>query len=163
MACNKNKEEVPGVLVQTGSTTAPLGSGALPPVVPVVPVDPAALGRLASEALRAHAAKDGRALVDLVQPSERERATKEILPGGAARDSYFADRTWRMKAVQAWDGNLHEMRIEGRRARIRFTMIEQDRAGVVELIHEDGSWYFRDIKRPPRGDFLRWGRPIQVP
>jgi hypothetical protein len=108
--------------------------------------------------LEALKSKNIEAIAAFVPESERAEATKAFTDGGTAAKSFFTEGEWRHKAVQAWDGKLHGIRIEGDTARVKFGEIEGKESAVVEWKKQDDKWYFKDVKSPSNEEFAKWGQ-----
>lgn len=108
--------------------------------------------------LHAYRARDVDAIVSYVQPDERNGARVVLTSSRAA--SFFGPNSWRWQAVNAWDGQLGEVRVQGDRARVLFHRMGADEVAVVSLRWYQDAWYFTDVHSPSRLGFDSWGEAL---
>ncbi|MEN8155175.1 MAG: hypothetical protein ABFR75_14250 [Acidobacteriota bacterium] len=129
------------------------------PVPPKTEIDFKIPEQVAEAALNAYKAKDVHALMTLSRPDFAARIKKMIEEGKTEdiKKRAFDENGWRYRSVVAWDGKLHEKKERGKKLRIRYGYIGANEVGVIELVNEEGKWYFEDLKSPSRETWESWG------
>ncbi len=127
-------------------------------ISPGVEIDLTIPEQVAKAALNAYKGKDVNGLMSLSRPDFTARIKKMIDEGKLEdiKKRAFDENEWRYKSVAAWDGKLHEKKEQGKKIRIRYGYIGADEVAVVELVNEDGKWYFEDLKSPSLEYWASW-------
>lgn len=130
-------------------------------LIPVKDVDRADPSMTATAILQAYKARDLVALAELSRSLNRDMFS-ELVRQGESHPRYKSIFSgWRWQAVQAWQGQIDEVRYRQVRnadasrleARVKFGEIRPDEYAVVTMIWEDGKWCFEDINSPNRTYF----------
>ncbi len=107
--------------------------------------------------LQAYKTRDMVALASLSRELNRDIFSEMVKQGEnhPRYNSIFSG--WRSQAVQAWQGQIGEVRYRGgsgsETARVKFAETGPDRIIVVVLIWENGKWCFEDINTSDRNTF----------
>ncbi len=139
---------------QHGEQTSPEPAPA--PTAALDKTDPTAV---AEKVLLAYKAQDLATLSTLSTAYNQEMLSK-IQPGSSRYKSIFSPDKWRMKAVQAWIGDIESIRVSGTEAQCLFGSISPSEVVVVTLKKENGEWRFEDINSPSKTSYESWGEKI---
>ena len=129
-------------------------------------VDAEELRRRARGILKALKSRKIDEIVKFVREQDREQARKAFSSGARGTKDFFTPGNWRHRALQTWDGKFGEIRVKGRRARVKFRQNALNGVpyvNFVEVKNYEGTWYFRDIKRRPLKRFNLWGNGVSAP
>jgi hypothetical protein len=96
-------------------------------------------------------------IATFVAADQQDQIKTDFAEGGKAHKSFFGEGEWRWKAINAWDGKVHEVRINDDEARAKFGETEQKQAAVVVWKKKDDAWLFEDVNSPSLEDFAKWG------
>jgi hypothetical protein len=123
-------------------------------------VDADALSDKTTKLLEALKKKDVDALAAFVAEADREEMKKQFSEGGKAHNSFFGANEWRWKAVDGWDGKVHEVRMDGETVKVKFAEIDGKESAVVTWKKKGDEWAFDDLHSPSNEDFAKWGNKL---
>ena len=114
---------------------------------------------VAKSALRAIKGRDIEGLVALVHEDWMQKARKVWNSETLNEHRFFKPGTWQQKMVEAWNGEVSEIRRRGRVALVKFAERQEHGETVhycVSLLEFSGEWFFKDLDNRPGQDFLRY-------
>ena len=114
---------------------------------------------VAKGALTAIKGRDTEGLVALVHEDWMQKARKVWNPESFKDHRFFKPGTWQQRVVEAWNGDVLEVRRRGRVALVKFAETQQNGETVhycVSLLEFSGEWFFKDLDNRPGQDFLRY-------
>ncbi len=114
--------------------------------------------QVARAVLLAYRSRDVGALHALCNAGNQEML--EAAPTESRKNSVFRSTSWRMQAVSSWDGEIHEVRVDGAEARALFNEVGHEEVAVVTLDLERGQWRFEDIHSPGRKSYESYGKRV---
>ncbi len=129
-------------------------------------------GSTAYAVLYAFKTKDFQALPGLVLETNRQQAADFACLDDTSRARLSFYQNWRWQSVDAWNGQIGEIRYrhyvsanrDEYRANVIFGESGPDELLIVTLFREDGKWAFEDLHSPPRQSFNSGSRTFkQIP